>query len=127
MCEKNACDYHDSGLRIEGFIVPCILYLLKEKPTHGYEIMEKLATLDFLDMIPDPSVVYRHLRNLEDDGKVKYELVQGSGGPARKVYSVTPNGEEYLQMWILKIRRRKKMLEKFLNTYEKAYPSVQNS
>jgi poly-beta-hydroxybutyrate-responsive repressor len=124
MQEKSNCDFGRAGPKIEGFIVPCILFLLKEKPTHGYEIMEKLTRLDFLDIIPDPSVIYRHLRNLEDDGKVEYKLVQGSGGPARKVYSITHNGEEYLQMWILKIRRRKKMLEKFLNTYEQTYPST---
>ena len=123
MCESDNCNCAGAGLKVEGFIVPCILFLLREKPAHGYEIMEKLGTLAFLDSIPDPSVVYRHLRNLEEEGKVESELVPGSGGPARKVYSMTPDGEDYLKMWILKIKRRKKSLENFLKAYEDAYPN----
>ncbi|MDW7738846.1 MAG: helix-turn-helix transcriptional regulator [Bacillota bacterium] len=123
MCESENCHCEGSGLKVEGFIVPCILFLLKEKPAHGYEIMDKLGNLGFLDSLPDPSVVYRHLRNLEEEGKVKSELVPGSGGPARKVYSITPGGEDYLEMWILKIRRRKASLESFLKLYEETYPA----
>jgi len=122
MCESHNCGCHDQGLRIEGFLVPCILFLLTEKPAHGYEIMEKLGSQMFVDTIPDPSVVYRHLRNLEEEGKVKSQLEPGSGGPARKVYTLTSEGEEYLQMWVLKIRRRKASLEKFLEAYAKVYP-----
>ena len=122
MCESENCNCGSSSLKVEGFIVPCILFLLKEKPAHGYEIMEKLGSLAFLDSIPDPSVVYRHLRNLEEEGKVESELVPGIGGPARKVYSMTPDGEDYLKMWILKIKRRKTSLENFLKVYEETYP-----
>lgn len=121
MCEQSQCGCNDHGLKIEGFIVPCILFLLQEKPTHGYEIMERLNALDFIDMAPDPSVVYRHLRRLEEEGKVASQLEPGSGGPARKVYSMTPEGEEYLHMWAVKIRRRKAALEKFISAYEKIY------
>jgi PadR family transcriptional regulator, regulatory protein PadR len=122
MCASDNCNCDAAGPKVEGFIVPCILFLLRENPAHGYEIMEKLGNLPFLDSIPDPSVVYRHLRNLEEEGKVESELVPGSGGPARKVYSMTPGGEDYLKMWILKIKRRKKSLESFLAAYEKAGP-----
>ncbi len=122
MCDSENCNCGGTSLKVEGFIVPCILFLLKEKPAHGYEIMEKLSSLAFLDSIPDPSVVYRHLRNLEEEGKVESELVPGSGGPARKVYSMTSGGEDYLRMWILKIRRRKGSLETFLKVFEETYP-----
>jgi PadR family transcriptional regulator, regulatory protein PadR len=121
MCETNQCDCDNHGLKIEGFIVPCILFLLREEPSHGYEIMEKLGTLDFVDITPDPSVVYRHLRRMEAEGKVSSQLEPGSGGPARKVYSITPEGEDYLHMWAMKIRRRKTALDKFIIAYETAY------
>ncbi len=119
MHEPNQCDCDSQGLKIEGFIVPCTLLLLREQPSHGYEIMEKLGTLDFVDITPDPSVVYRHLRRMEAEGKVNSQLEPGSGGPARKVYSITSEGEEYLHMWAMKIRRRKDALDKFIIAYEK--------
>jgi PadR family transcriptional regulator, regulatory protein PadR len=122
LCDTANCDCGDHGLKIEGFVVPCILFLLREKPSHGYEIMEKLADLPFFDLSPDPSVVYRHLRRLEDEGKVASQLEPGSGGPARKVYSMTPEGEDYLHMWAAKIRHRKTALDKFIEAYEKIYP-----
>ena len=121
MCEENQCDCETHGLKIEGFMVPCILFLLSEEPSHGYEIMEKLGALDFVDITPDPSVIYRHLRRMETEGKVSSQLEPGSGGPARKVYSITPEGEDYLHMWAMKIRRRKAALDKFIIAYEKAY------
>ena len=126
MCEGNHCDCENQGVKIEGFIVPCILFLLKEEASHGYEIMEKLSNLEFVEMLPDPSVVYRHLRRMETEGKVASQLEPGSGGPARKVYSLTPDGEDYLQMWIMKIRRRKAALDKFITAFEKAYEKEPN-
>ena len=123
MCDHNGSECHDRGLKIEGFIVPCILFLLRETAAHGYEIMERLGNLPFVEAVPDPSVVYRHLRNLEEDKKVTSKLEPGSGGPARKVYSLTPEGADYLQMWASKIRRRKASLEKFLEVYEQSFPA----
>ncbi|TDA69872.1 MAG: PadR family transcriptional regulator [Clostridia bacterium] len=116
------CEYHGPGLRIEGFIVPCLLLLLKEQPAHGYELMEKLGNLAFLEAIPDPGVVYRHLRRLEEDGMVASQLEPGGGGPVRKVYSLTPEGESFLRAWATSIRKRKASLEGFLTAFEKYFP-----
>ncbi len=125
MCDVGNCGCHDHNLKIEGFIVPCILFLLDEKPAHGYEIVEKLNSLAFVDIPPDPSMVYRHLRRLEEDGKVESKLIPGRGGPARKVYSMTADGKECLHMWAAKIRRRVSTLQKFLDVYEKKYAAEQ--
>jgi PadR family transcriptional regulator PadR len=111
---KESCSCHEYGPRLEGLIVPCLLILLKEKPSHGYEIMEDLAKLDFLKAVPDPGVVYRHLRHMEEGGLAESRLEPGSGGPARKVYSITPEGEEYLLSCAVSIRNMKSSLESFL-------------
>lgn len=118
-CEPIHGHGHARGPRIEGFWVPCLLLLLREKPAHGYELMEKLALLPFVDVLPDPGVVYRHLRRLEEEGMVAAQLEPGSGGPARKVYSLTPEGESFLSAWAVSIRRRKETLEGFLEAYDK--------
>lgn len=107
--------------RLEGFVVPCLLLLLKKKPAHGYELAEKLGGLSFLEAVPDPGVIYRHLRRMEEEGKVESRLNPGSGGPARKVYSLTPEGESYLRAWAVMIRRRKQSLEDFLGEFDRVF------
>lgn len=119
-CEQpvNRCGCNTNVPRIEGFIIPCLLLLLKKQPSHGYELMEKLENLPFLEAVPNPGVVYRHLRNLEEEGMVESKLEPGSGGPARKIYSLTPEGEGYLKGWAVNIRNRQSLLEEFLTAYE---------
>lgn len=119
----NHCGCHHHHPRIEGFVVPCLLLILKGQSIHGYELVEKLGTLSFLEAIPDPGVVYRHLRRLEEDGMVESRLEPGSGGPARKVYSLLPEGESFLRVWVASIRRKKASLEGFLAAFENAFPA----
>ncbi|GAW91392.1 PadR family transcriptional regulator [Calderihabitans maritimus] len=118
---------HSHGPRLEGFLIPCLLLLLKDNPAHGYELMERLAELSYLEVQPDPAVVYRHLRRLEVEGMVESRLEPGSGGPARKVYSLTPEGESYLKAWAMRIRKKKASLEGFLADFEKRYPPEKRS
>ncbi len=119
----HSCGCSGHQPRLEGFIVPCLLLLLKKKPAHGYELAEKLGGLPFLEAVPDPGVIYRHLRRLEEEGMVASRLDPGSGGPARKVYSLTPEGESYLQAWAVQIRRRKDSLEGFLKEFDRCFSS----
>jgi len=114
----NSCSCDTNVPRIAGFVIPCLLILLKKQPSHGYELMEKLEKLSFLDAVPNPGVVYRHLRNLEEEGMVESKLEPGSGGPARKIYSLSPEGEDYLKSWVVNIRNRKSLLDKFLAACE---------
>ncbi len=112
----------DCNLKLEGFIIPCLLLLLfKEGPSHGYHLIEKLSKLPFFEVVPDPAVVYRHLRSLENNGMIKSKLVEGSKGPARKVYSLTEEGETYLGDWIPVIKSKRDALEHFLNAIQKCY------
>ncbi len=117
----HGCHCFDHQPRLEGFIIPCLLLLLKKKPAHGYELTEKLGSLPFLDAVPDPGVIYRHLRRLEEDGMVESRLDPGSGGPARKIYSLTPEGESYLQAWAARIRQRRDSLEGFLKEFARSF------
>jgi poly-beta-hydroxybutyrate-responsive repressor len=113
-------------MEIEGFLIPCLLLLLKQQPAHGYELAEKLGRLGFLEQIPDPGVVYRYLRRLEEEGMVVSRLEPGSGGPARKVYSLSPEGEDYLRAWANRIRRKKEVLEGFLQEFSRLFPGDQD-
>lgn len=68
----------------------CLLLLLSEAPTHGYELLERLGGLGFTNA--DPGTVYRALRRLNDDGLVTSWWEESASGPARRCYRVTPDG-----------------------------------
>jgi poly-beta-hydroxybutyrate-responsive repressor len=110
-----ACRCH-SG-RVRGFIQPRLLLQLSKKPAHGYELMETLAEEDD-NPTPDPSTLYRTLRQLEEEELVRSTWDTGGTGPARRVYELTDQGLEYLHAWVVNIRRTKARLERFLVEYE---------
>jgi len=111
------CHCHRHGFRPEPFVVPCLLLILQEAPAHGYELLEKLTALPYLDAVPDPGVVYRHLRQMEEAGLVESHLEPGQGGPARKVYTMNRSGDEYLANCAARITRRRAALGQFLAAY----------
>ncbi len=81
-----------------------ILHLLAERPRHGYEIEEVIEARGMREWTAIGfSSIYYLLNKLEKDGGVKRpalaesHLEQGTGGPARKVYQITPAGMAALQ------------------------------
>lgn len=115
--EAVPCACHGYGLRLEGFVIPCLLMLLQQEPAHGYELYEKLSALPFLKTLPDPSVVYRQLRNMKSEGMVKSEFAPGKGGPARTVYSITEYGEEFLLACNTNLRGIRCMVDNYLSLF----------
>ena len=75
--------------------LPCILLLLGEHSSHGYELIERLKEFGVLDN--GTGRVYRELRQLEDAGLVHsvWEVSQ-IRGPARRVYELTRQGRDLL-------------------------------
>ncbi|HEU5218554.1 MAG TPA: PadR family transcriptional regulator [Gemmatimonadales bacterium] len=68
-----------------------ILRLLKEKPSHGYELIKALEEKLAGCYTPSAGTVYPTLQLLEDQGYVR---VVEEGG--KKVYHITPEGEAFL-------------------------------
>ena len=69
-----------------------ILKLLKEKPSHGYEIIKALEERLAGCYTPSAGTVYPTLQLLEDQGYVR--VVEEEG---KKVYHITPEGEAFLE------------------------------
>jgi len=69
-----------------------ILRLLKEKPRHGYEIIKALEEKMGGCYTPSAGTVYPTLQLLEDQG-----YVRGVDTDGKKVYHVTPEGEQFLE------------------------------
>jgi PadR family transcriptional regulator PadR len=102
---------------VRGFIQPWLLLLLLQKPSYGYELMERLAQ-DEETPDSDPGLLYRTLRQLEEEGLVRSAWDTEGRGPARRLYQVTPEGVEYIHAWAIKIRRTRQRLDRFLAEYE---------
>lgn len=113
--EKKKCQCFKS--RLERFIQPCLLLLLCEKPNcHGYDLLVELKAFGF-DASPDPGVLYRNLRRLEQEGLVASRWETGEGGPARRLYELTSEGRELLHAWAENITRNREYLDYFLERY----------
>jgi len=48
------------------------------------------------------------------------------GGPARRVYSITKAGEEYLKFWADSLNQYQKMMDMFFNLYTGGPSSQKN-
>ncbi len=76
----------------KGDIKYLILYELRNKKIHGYEIMNAIKK-EFLGVYsPSPGTIYPSLQMLEEQGLIKSE-VKGS----KKVYSITDDGRKFLK------------------------------
>jgi PadR family transcriptional regulator, regulatory protein PadR len=84
--------------RVERFAEPALLLLLSERPTHGYELLERLPTLLAEERV-DVGNLYRILRALEEDGVVSSEWSADLPGPAKRTYTLTADGHALLEAW----------------------------
>jgi PadR family transcriptional regulator PadR len=86
---------HRRGLR---FLEPALLALLRERRTHGYELIAQLPVLLGTDRV-DVGNVYRALRALEERGLVTSEWRDDLPGPAKRSYEITDDGRRALVRW----------------------------
>ena len=101
------------------FLRPVVMLLLAEQPMHGYELMGRLKEFGIGQGGMDPSLLYRLLRFLERSGLAGSSLDDSGAGPARKVYSLTPEGMEVLDMWAANLDEVAALLRQFKERYEK--------
>jgi DNA-binding PadR family transcriptional regulator len=69
---------------------------------HGYLLLQAIAEAH--GFLPDPTGVYRALRGLEEEAMVESGLIEGDGGPARRVYRITEAGRACLATWAVTLR-----------------------
>ena len=96
---------------------PCLLLLLHQDAGHGYDLAQGLDGLGIHDV--DPSLVYRMLRGLEEEGLVVSRWdTDSSFGPARRVYSLTEAGNAALLTWVDELRATDHVLHGFIQAFE---------
>ena len=95
-----------------------LLLLLGQKPSHGYEVIQRLNEANFQSGEADAATVYRNLRRLDKDGFIKSHWEVGESSPERRQYELTPQGQELLRLWSQYLIQQKNRLENFLQAYD---------
>jgi PadR family transcriptional regulator, regulatory protein PadR len=103
--------------RVERFVEPAILLLLRERPLHGYELLERLPKLTGEPRI-DVGNLYRLLRALEEEGVVSSEWSAELPGPAKRTYELTADGRLLLERWAEALRGAQANVQTFLDRYD---------
>ncbi|WP_342601421.1 poly-beta-hydroxybutyrate-responsive repressor [Psychrobacillus sp. FSL H8-0483] len=109
----------------KNFLIPIMLLHLRDLNSHGYELMQKITQFGFNAV--DQGNLYRILRQLEKDGKVTSEWDTASDGPAKRIYSITTAGEQYLEVWANSLASYQNMINQFFNLYQPLFPYKQPS
>jgi PadR family transcriptional regulator PadR len=109
---------HPPQGRAERYVQPSILLGLLRKESYGYELIQNIQKFGFVEGNAPPGMIYRHLRQLEQDGLVLSKWETEGSGPAKRVYTLTDEGKELLAVWIDYLRKQAKNLDAFIGYYE---------
>jgi PadR family transcriptional regulator, regulatory protein PadR len=121
MCESGGCkdEHSDKGgdchceSKQDKFIDACLLLLIAQGPSHGYELVEKLKRYGYEAV--DPTKVYRRLRRLEGERFLESAWSADTTGPARRAYRITEEGQDFLQTWLPSVQRSIESYRSFLD------------
>ena len=103
---------------IRRFLEPCLLLLLHQGASHGYDLAEGLERFGFPRDQLDLSLIYRTLRQLELDGMLTSEWdTTATSGPPKRVYHLTAAGNHYLASWVEGLHQTDRALHRFLDAY----------
>lgn len=78
-----------------------ILGFLDHRPYTGYDLKKIFDTSVKHFWPADQSQIYRTLSRLTENGWARVEKIEQETRPARKEYSITPEGREALQKWLV--------------------------
>ncbi|NIA26023.1 MAG: PadR family transcriptional regulator [Gammaproteobacteria bacterium] len=87
---------HSSQL-LKGALDLCLLAVISEEPSYGYEMVRKLQERG-LALVSEGSI-YPSLSRLQKQGLIEGYKVASKEGPKRKYYRIRPAGEGKLAEW----------------------------
>ncbi|MDJ0961190.1 MAG: PadR family transcriptional regulator [Acidimicrobiia bacterium] len=107
---------HSSQL-LKGVLDMCLLALIAEEPSYGYEMVDKLGHRG-LELVSEGSI-YPLLSRLQKKHLIEGYFVESSGGPPRKYYRIAPAGREQLAAWEEEWERLSRGVKAVLNGGER--------
>lgn len=119
MSRKQKTPGHLGSKKTERYIQASILLSLKVKASYGYELIQEISQFGFIEGQVPPGMIYRHLRELEENGLLFSEWETDGAGPAKRVYQLTAEGMEVLGYWIEYMENQAEKLLRFVEMYQK--------
>ena len=109
-----------TGKNLSKLLQPAIFTVLAAGPLHGYLVVEKVSELELCrGKKPDPTGVYRTLRQMEERGYLLSTWDTTSSGPARKRYRVTRAGRRCLDTWVDTLISYRQAIDQLLERFRK--------
>lgn len=99
-------------------IEPELLLALREGPTHGYDLLDRL-TRGVAGERVDIGNLYRLLRALEAEGLVTSEWQHDLPGRSKRTYELTAEGRALLDAWAEALKRTNTSIADFIGRYER--------
>jgi PadR family transcriptional regulator, regulatory protein PadR len=97
------------------FLEPVLLFLLRAKgQSYGYSLTNDLVQHALTDAEIEGAALYRTLRRLEHNGFVSSRWNTNGAGPAKRLYLLTRDGEQYLEEWGLVLGNLSKAMDRFV-------------
>lgn len=78
----------------KGMLEYCVLLLLKQRPSYASDIIQNLKDAELLVV---EGTLYPLLTRLKNDNLLTYEWQESTQGPPRKYYSLSTEGERFLE------------------------------
>lgn len=97
------------------FVRSCVLLLTAESESHGYDLLDRLSSLGVIGA--DAGGLYRILRSMEQEGLLASRWETSDSGPARRTYTLTQEGMDWLHAWAGAHRETIRTLGRFIERY----------
>jgi PadR family transcriptional regulator PadR len=94
----------------------CLLLLLAEGPSHGYELLERVRRLGLRSA--EPGGLYRSLRAMEREELVTSCWQMSQAGPPRRTYLLNEAGHRALRASVGSLRELQGLLATLLDRYD---------
>ena len=118
-CKRGSANcFSDIGMSSNFWVRAWFLLSLSRGKSYGYELIGSIPRVIPEESLQSSSVMgnyYRILRMLEQDNLITSEWDTTGAGPARRIYSITPQGVQELELLINYIKQTKEFVDKFVN------------
>jgi len=105
-----------SGWPPRDFLAPFVLLAVSLQRAHGYVIEDYLRALGVFGITM--STLYRTLRQMERDGFLESTWEPGPTGPARRVYTITDAGHDWLDASAATLTAYRATIDRFFGLYD---------
>lgn len=92
-----------------------LLTLLKKGDGYGYKLADDMIMYNLIDKSVNIGVIYRALRNLENDGFIDSYWEDSNDGPNKRIYHINDNGITEINRMLDLLKERRKHIDTIIN------------